>query len=241
MAKVRCPRCGSMEIHPHQRGYSAGSGLFGFWLLGPLGLLFGAGGGKVDIACLQCGKVWHPGWGREMAIRAVVYLLLAVVIGGFVWWFVEYDSRQQQQAQRQRINQEQTHRALEAKQQQNDQQVAAAAADRKRKEQETSRADIARGLEETKREALEAPQRAEEARRQREVVLREQQKAAAKVAESRRWRVWTVKGESLDARFQRQIAKTVYLLDRDGAEHAVDASSLSSEDRAWIRGGSWRQ
>ena len=43
---VRCPQCGSTQIHSGARGHSIVSG----WL----------GSGKVMITCLKCGHKWDP-------------------------------------------------------------------------------------------------------------------------------------------------------------------------------------
>lgn len=88
--------------------------------------------------------------------------------------------------------------------------------------------------------AEETRRQAEEVRQQQEVEAQLQADAEGKAQEARRWRVWTIDGESLEARFQKQVLKTVYLLDRQGNVRTVQASSLSAEDRNWIKRGAWK-
>lgn len=54
---IKCPRCGSSNIHIDKKGFSAGNALGGAILLGPLGALAGFGGRKDLVGtCLNCGK-----------------------------------------------------------------------------------------------------------------------------------------------------------------------------------------
>ena len=45
--KIRCPKCGSAEIHAGPRGFSLVTGFIG--------------SGKTVITCLHCGHKWKPG------------------------------------------------------------------------------------------------------------------------------------------------------------------------------------
>ncbi|HAZ90873.1 MAG TPA: hypothetical protein DCX21_02760 [Eubacterium sp.] len=65
---MRCPRCGSnngqiiSETRTKGKDFSVGSGLLGYWCLGPIGILCGACGGGKKIRtvnywfCRDCGK-----------------------------------------------------------------------------------------------------------------------------------------------------------------------------------------
>ena len=56
---LKCPRCGSTQIHVDKRGFDAGSACCGAIILGPLGLLCGAdGANKLRKTCLNCKKTW---------------------------------------------------------------------------------------------------------------------------------------------------------------------------------------
>jgi hypothetical protein len=83
MTRVCCPRCGSDQISAHKEGYSAGGGCAGFLLVGPLGLLLGAGSKKVNVTCLKCGKQWpagHPRQARETALGCLLLMGIAIAI-----------------------------------------------------------------------------------------------------------------------------------------------------------------
>lgn len=57
--KLRCPKCGSTQIHVDKKGYSAGGGCCGALLIGPLGLLCGqVGANKIKKTCLKCNHSW---------------------------------------------------------------------------------------------------------------------------------------------------------------------------------------
>jgi len=59
---VRCPRCGSTQIHAGKKGYDTGAGCCGALLIGPLGLLCGAtDSNAVTVTCLNCGHSWPAG------------------------------------------------------------------------------------------------------------------------------------------------------------------------------------
>jgi hypothetical protein len=110
------------------------------------------------------------------------------------------------------------------KQRQDEKKAADAKAEQQRQEQEAILANLARD-DEKNIEAAKA---------------RVKEEAGAKEREARRWRVWTVNGKQVEARFQKGISKTVYLLDREGNEITVPARSLSSADWEWIRSGVWK-
>ena len=56
---IKCPRCGSTQIHIDKRGFDAGGACCGAILLGPLGILCGAdGANKLRKTCLNCKKSW---------------------------------------------------------------------------------------------------------------------------------------------------------------------------------------
>jgi len=57
--KIRCPKCGSTNIHIDKKGYSTGKGCCGALLIGPLGLLCGqTGANKIRKTCLICDHSW---------------------------------------------------------------------------------------------------------------------------------------------------------------------------------------
>jgi DNA-directed RNA polymerase subunit M/transcription elongation factor TFIIS len=45
--KVKCPKCGSEQIHAEKRGWSVWTGLIG--------------SGKIVLTCLKCGNKFQPG------------------------------------------------------------------------------------------------------------------------------------------------------------------------------------
>lgn len=54
---LKCPKCGSTNIHVGKKGYDAGGGCCGAILLGPLGLLCGQfGANALEKTCLDCNK-----------------------------------------------------------------------------------------------------------------------------------------------------------------------------------------
>jgi DNA-directed RNA polymerase subunit RPC12/RpoP len=48
--KVKCPKCGSDQVHAGKRGWNAWTGFIG--------------SGKIIITCLKCGHKFEPGQGR---------------------------------------------------------------------------------------------------------------------------------------------------------------------------------
>ena len=58
-SKLRCPKCGSTQIHVDKAGHSAGKGCCAAALLGPLGLYCGQmGANKIRKTCLKCNHSW---------------------------------------------------------------------------------------------------------------------------------------------------------------------------------------
>lgn len=56
--EIRCPRCGSTQVHPEKRGWDLSLGL----LAGVVGLA--AGGlrrNEIRLTCLKCGYNFRPG------------------------------------------------------------------------------------------------------------------------------------------------------------------------------------
>ena len=76
MEEVKCPECGSTDVHSQKRGYSIGKGLLGLvglslvvwlvaWPLALFGLLLGfADSRNIYITCLACGHRWMAGQGQ---------------------------------------------------------------------------------------------------------------------------------------------------------------------------------
>ena len=61
-AALKCPRCGSTQLHAGDKGFSLGKAAAGGILIGPIGLLGGLlGSKKTMITCLQCGHNWQAG------------------------------------------------------------------------------------------------------------------------------------------------------------------------------------
>lgn len=60
--RIRCPKCGSMELSIQKEGFQAGPACCGAILAGPLGLLCGAkDSNKLNRHCLHCGHKWLVG------------------------------------------------------------------------------------------------------------------------------------------------------------------------------------
>ncbi|MBC7340886.1 MAG: hypothetical protein H5U02_00270 [Clostridia bacterium] len=61
---LKCPRCGSSQLHAGDKGFSLGKAVAGGVLIGPIGLLGGLiGSKKTMITCLKCGYRWQAGKG----------------------------------------------------------------------------------------------------------------------------------------------------------------------------------
>lgn len=59
---IKCPRCGSSQLHSGEKGFSLGKAIAGDVLFGPIGILGGfIGSKKVMITCLKCGYKWEAG------------------------------------------------------------------------------------------------------------------------------------------------------------------------------------
>lgn len=60
--KVKCPKCGSYDLHSGKKGYSVKKGALGWILTGGVGLIGGLiGANKIEITCLNCGHKFKPG------------------------------------------------------------------------------------------------------------------------------------------------------------------------------------
>jgi Zn finger protein HypA/HybF involved in hydrogenase expression len=68
MSDIKCPKCGSTQIHADKRGFKAGRAVAGTLIAGPLAGLAtgGAGKNKVIITCLGCGHQFKPGEGSSL-------------------------------------------------------------------------------------------------------------------------------------------------------------------------------
>lgn len=68
--QIRCPKCGSSQIHADKKGYSVGKAVAGVVLTGGIGLAAGAiGANKIKITCLKCGYKFNPGEGEYTESR----------------------------------------------------------------------------------------------------------------------------------------------------------------------------
>ena len=57
--RLKCPKCGSTQIHIDKKGYSGGKGCCGFLACGPLGFLLGTrGANQIQKHCLKCNHSW---------------------------------------------------------------------------------------------------------------------------------------------------------------------------------------
>ena len=62
--QIKCPKCGSEQIHADKRGYSVGKAVTGVILTGEIGLVAGAiGSNKIKLTCLKCDYKFNPGEG----------------------------------------------------------------------------------------------------------------------------------------------------------------------------------
>ncbi|MDL0260236.1 zinc ribbon domain-containing protein, partial [Clostridioides difficile] len=54
---ARCPRCGSVSLSAHKKGFGIGKAVAGATIAGGIGLVAGnLGAKKVRVTCLSCGK-----------------------------------------------------------------------------------------------------------------------------------------------------------------------------------------
>ena len=63
---LRCPKCGSGNLHTDKRGFSTRNAIIGGILTGNVfvaGAAGAAGSNKIKITCLDCGKVFNVGEG----------------------------------------------------------------------------------------------------------------------------------------------------------------------------------
>lgn len=68
MNEVKCPICGSNQIHAGKKGFKAGrANLVNLFFGLKTSLLIGAyGSNDIIITCLSCGKQFEPGQGRKL-------------------------------------------------------------------------------------------------------------------------------------------------------------------------------
>ena len=63
---IRCPKCGSTQIHAEKRGFKTGRAIAGGLITGNLLITLAAGGiGKdnIELTCIKCGNKFKPGEG----------------------------------------------------------------------------------------------------------------------------------------------------------------------------------
>lgn len=65
--KIRCPKCGSDQIHSDRKGFSTGKAVAGALIGGVVvgGLAGTSGSNKIRITCLKCGNIFKPGEGLK--------------------------------------------------------------------------------------------------------------------------------------------------------------------------------
>lgn len=58
---VKCPNCGSTNVHTATQGFSTGKAVAGYLTIGAIGALAGnIGRNNVKVTCLKCGKTFNP-------------------------------------------------------------------------------------------------------------------------------------------------------------------------------------
>lgn len=58
--RIKCPKCGSLQIHIDKKGRSGGKGCCGWLACGPLGFLFATrDANKLRKTCLKCNHSWE--------------------------------------------------------------------------------------------------------------------------------------------------------------------------------------
>lgn len=58
---VKCPKCGSTNVHIATQGFSTGKAVAGYLTIGVIGALAGnIGRNNVKVNCLKCGKTFNP-------------------------------------------------------------------------------------------------------------------------------------------------------------------------------------
>ena len=75
--KVKCPRCGSTQIHAEKRGWTATSGLLG--------------SSRIRLTCLKCGATFLPG--KPRSIITIFFILLVLILIPFLIHVVEFIER----------------------------------------------------------------------------------------------------------------------------------------------------
>ena len=78
--RVRCPRCGSVELDTVRREYDPGCGCLGLLLFSWWGLLLGfLGGGDVETVCRNCGLRWKTGHQRHGSCLLLIVIVAAIL------------------------------------------------------------------------------------------------------------------------------------------------------------------
>ncbi len=104
MSNLKCPKCGSEQIHAGNKGFGAGKAVAGTLLAGPIvgGIAGAAGSGKVKLTCLKCGHTFYPGdkplpqakWTarsfKRFLLATAIMTAISIYIGlnSSLWWFV---------------------------------------------------------------------------------------------------------------------------------------------------------
>ena len=100
--KIKCPHCGSEQIHSDKKGFSTGKAVAGTLVGGVLiGAAVGAAGqNKIKLTCLKCGKQFNIGdkpisylekkrkeerENKSGKIFFIVTLVLFIIF--LIWWF----------------------------------------------------------------------------------------------------------------------------------------------------------
>jgi RNA polymerase subunit RPABC4/transcription elongation factor Spt4 len=74
MSEIKCPKCGSNQIHSNKKGFSTGKAVAGTLVGGVLigAAVGGIGSDKIEITCLNCGHKFKPGEQLKEKTEAIV-------------------------------------------------------------------------------------------------------------------------------------------------------------------------
>jgi len=92
--KMKCPRCGSRNIHFDKRGFKFGRAIgIGLFTFAVGGILAGAAGkNKILAYCLDCRYKWRPGRritsAKPLSIKMQIIGLLVVLVIIFLFYVV---------------------------------------------------------------------------------------------------------------------------------------------------------